>query len=40
MPGGLTFNGQQIWNEGNDDVQRLESEVTNNYGGILMDMVG
>ena len=40
MPGGLTFNGQQIWNEGNDDVQRLEADATNNYGGILMDMVG
>lgn len=40
LPGGLQFNGQQIWNEGNDEVLRLEQEVTTNYGGILMDMVG
>jgi hypothetical protein len=38
LPGGLTFNGQQIYNEALEEIQRLESEVTVNYGGILMDM--
>lgn len=38
LPGGLTFNGQQIYNEAIEEIQRLESEVTVNYGGILMDM--
>ena len=40
LPGGLQFNGQQIWNEANDEVLRMEQEVTTNYGGIVMDMVG
>lgn len=38
LPGGLTFNGQQIYNEALEEIQRLETEVTTNYGGILMDM--
>ena len=40
LPGGLQFNGQQIYNEAVEEIQRLESEVTTNYGGILMDMIG
>lgn len=38
LPGGLQFNGQQIYNEAQDEIARMESEVTVNYGGILMDM--
>jgi len=40
LPGGLQFNGQQIYNEAQDEITRLESEVTTNYGGIVMDMIG
>ena len=40
LPGGLQFNGQQIYNEAQDEILRMESEVTTNYGGILMDMTG
>ena len=40
LPGGLQFNGQQIYNEAQDEITRMESEVTTNYGGIVMDMTG
>ena len=40
LPGGLQFNGQQIWNEADEAIQRMEQEVTTNYGGIVMDMMG
>ena len=40
LPGGLQFNGQQIYNEAQDEIQRLESEVITNYGGLVMDMIG
>jgi len=40
LPGGLQFNGQQIYNEAQDEIARMESEVTTNYGGIVMDMTG
>jgi len=40
LPGGLQFNGQQIYNEAQDEILRMESEVTTNYGGIVMDMTG
>ena len=40
LPGGLQFNGQTIYNEAQEEISRLESEVNTNYGGILMDIVG
>ena len=40
LPGGLQFNGQTIYNEAQEEITRLESEVNTNYGGILMDIVG
>ena len=40
LPGGLQFNGQQIYNEAQEEISRLETEVTTGYGGLLMDMIG
>ena len=40
LPGGLQFNGQQIWSEAEEAILRMESEVTTNYGGIVMDLTG
>ena len=40
LPGGLQFNGQQIYNEAQEEIQRIESEVTTNYGGLDMYMIG
>jgi hypothetical protein len=40
LPGGLQFNGQQIYNEAQEEITKMETEVTTNYGGILMDMIG
>ena len=40
MPGGLTFNGQTIWNEASEDLAKLEEEVINSYSLPVSDMVG
>lgn len=40
MPGGLQFDGQTIFNEAEEEIKRLESEVINNFGGLVMDMMG
>ena len=31
MPGGITFNGQQIWNEATDEISKLEDEMLDTY---------
>lgn len=40
LPGGVQFNGQQIWSEADEEVKRLEEEVVNNYSMPAMDMIG
>ncbi len=40
MPGGLTFNGQKIWEEATEEQSRLEQEVLNSYSLPVMDMEG
>lgn len=40
MPGGVTFNGDQIYQDASQEIDKLEQEVTVNYGGIVMDMTG
>lgn len=40
LPGGVQFNGQQIWNEADEEIKRLEEEVVNNYSMPAMDMIG
>jgi hypothetical protein len=40
LPGGVQFNGQQIWNEAEEEIKRLEEEVVNRYSMPAMDMIG
>ncbi|MEK9696712.1 MAG: hypothetical protein VW270_13205 [Candidatus Poseidoniales archaeon] len=40
LPGGVQFNGQQIWSEADEEVKRLEEEVVNNFSMPSMDMIG
>ena len=40
LPGGITFNGQKIWDEANEEVQRLEQQVINDYSLPVTDMIG
>lgn len=39
MPGGLVFNGQQLWLEANDEIEKLEAEMIASYSlpsGFIM----
>lgn len=40
LPGGVQFNGQQIWQEADEEIKRLEEEVVNRYSMPVMDMIG
>lgn len=40
MPGGVIFNGQQIYNEAANEILRLENEMINSYSPILAYMTG
>lgn len=40
MPGGITFNGQQIWDEATQEIKDLESEMINSYSLPVSDMIG
>jgi hypothetical protein len=40
MPGGITFNGQKIWDEATDEIQALEAEVISTYSLPVSDMLG
>ena len=40
MPGGLTFNGQKIWEEATEEIRRLEDEMINSYSLPVGDMTG
>jgi hypothetical protein len=40
MPGGITFNGQQIYDEADADIKKMEQEMIMNYSLPVMDMVG
>lgn len=40
MPGGVQFNGQTIYQEGHDEIQKLEEELINTYSLPVSDMVG
>jgi hypothetical protein len=35
LPGGITLNGDQIYNEAVTEIERLEKEMENGYGGVL-----
>ena len=40
MPGGLTFNGQKIWDEATDELTTLEAEMISSYSLPVSDMIG
>jgi hypothetical protein len=40
MPGGITFNGQKIWDEALDELNQLETEMLSSYSLPVTDMVG
>lgn len=40
LPGGITFNGQKIWEEATDEINKIEEELTNSYSLPVMDMIG
>jgi len=40
LPGGLTFNGEQIYNEADEEIKRLEEEMINTYSLPTYDMIG
>ena len=40
LPGGLTFNGQKIWEEATEEQRKLEEEVISSYSLPVMDMEG
>jgi hypothetical protein len=40
LPGGLTFNGQQIYNEASTDRAMLEKEMITSYSLPVIDMIG
>jgi len=35
LPGGVTLNGDQIYNEAVEEINQLEEDMTNSYGGVL-----
>jgi hypothetical protein len=40
MPGGLTFNGQQIYTEAQEEIEKLDEELIVSYSLPVTDMVG
>jgi hypothetical protein len=40
LPGGLTFNGERLIQEARDEIEKLETEIRENYSLPPMDMIG
>lgn len=40
LPGGVTFNGRQLYDDAQQEISRLEEEMVNNYSLPVMDMIG
>ena len=40
LPGGITFNGQQIYDEAEEEIEKLEAEMVNTYSLPALDMYG
>lgn len=40
LPGGITLNGRQIWEDGNTEVKDLEARMLTDYSLPPMDMIG
>jgi len=39
LPGGITFNGQKIWEEAESEIIKMEEELINSYSLPVMDMM-
>lgn len=40
LPGGVSFNGEQILNDARDEIQQLEADMLTSYSLPVMDMIG
>jgi hypothetical protein len=40
MPGGVTFNGQQIYDEAEQEIEMMEKEMINSFSLPVYDMIG
>lgn len=40
MPGGMTFNGNKIYNDAIEEIKQLEDEMVNSYSLPVADMIG
>ena len=40
LPGGVTFNGQKIYDDADAEVKQMEKDMINSYSLPVMDMVG
>lgn len=40
LPGGLSFNGQKIYDEAKEEIETLEKEMISSYSLPVMDMIG
>lgn len=40
LPGGVTFNGQQIYDEAEEEIKKLEQEMISSYSLPVYDMIG
>ena len=40
LPGGVTMNGRQLWEDGNNEVKDLEARMISDYSLPPMDMIG
>jgi hypothetical protein len=40
LPGGITFNGQKIWDEANEKIEEMDQKVINDYSLPVTDMIG
>ena len=40
LPGGVTFNGQKIWEEANEEINKLDEDVITGYSLPVTDMIG
>jgi hypothetical protein len=40
LPGGITFNGEKIYNDAHDAIEKLEAEMISSYSLPVTDMIG
>ena len=40
LPGGVQFNGEQIYQEAEEEIKRLEEEMVNTYSLPTYDLMG